>query len=179
MCKVVKVTVPEPLRYAMAFAPGGDYYTLDSVNSGVLAELGSLMVKSRRGALAPEERELLESLQRLPPEQAYCVMKGYDAVLVLKKADRTEDPHETIVVYGLSRDAAEWTVREIEEYKKAIRAAADVLDRTPGAEDEEAEFLERCYRLFGGRPGECLGEARRILSRRGGREEGEPLAAPA
>mgnify|MGYP001770728042 CR=1 FL=1 len=163
-CKVYEVVVPEPLQYAKVIAPEVDFYTLDSVESVVYARLGGLMIKQKRGTISPEEQRLLETLDKLPPEQAYCVMKGYDAVLVLKKDGRTEDPYETVVVYGLSRDAAERTVREIEEYKKAIRAAADVLDRTPGAEDEEAEFLERCYRLFGGRPRECLEEARRIIS---------------
>ena len=163
-CKVYEVVVPEPLQYARAFAPSGEFYTLDSVEFAVHARRGGLIDKLRRGPLSPEEQRLLEELDKLPPEQAYCVMKGYDAVLVLKKDGRTEDPYETVVVYGLSRDAAERAAREIEEYMRTISKAIDVLDRTPGAEDEEAEFSERCYYLFGGRPRECLEEARRILS---------------
>ena len=163
-CKVYEVVVPEPLQYARAFAPSGDFYTLDSIEFIVDARLGGLMIKQERGTISPEEQRLLERLSKLPQEQAYCLLKGYDAVLVLKKDGYTEDPYETVVVYGLSRDAAESAAREIEEYKKTIREAIDVLDRTPGAEDEEAEFSERCYYLFGGRPRECLEEARKIIS---------------
>ena len=175
-CKVVKVVVPEPFRYAMAFAPGGDYDTLNGVQSIVYAGLEVFIAKLQRSRLAPEEKErLLEALDRLPPEELYCARAGYEAALVLEKEGQTFNPHKTVVVYGLSGGDAERAAREIEDYVYTIKDALRALPEGPG----KREFERRCYRLDGGSPAECLGEARRILSRRGGREEGEPLAAPA